>query len=186
MPYCPKCKCEYREGFTHCHDCGGVLLPGSMPSDPEPACELPAAMEHPRLLAEISDQTELEMIKAMLTQQKIPFLARDVSAGSYLRAYMGFNVYGQRLYVDESRYEQASGLFEAYFGQKSDVQEEENLFDGDEEEEVAGELLAERQKEDSFSIRRRMMRVYLWIFVLIPGIAGLLYGIYNLIQYYMR
>ena len=26
MPWCPKCKSEYREGFTVCADCGGVLV----------------------------------------------------------------------------------------------------------------------------------------------------------------
>ena len=26
MPWCPKCKSEYREGFTVCADCGGALV----------------------------------------------------------------------------------------------------------------------------------------------------------------
>ncbi|MBK5242990.1 hypothetical protein [Clostridium sp.] len=26
MLWCPKCKCEYREGFTNCSDCGSELL----------------------------------------------------------------------------------------------------------------------------------------------------------------
>lgn len=26
MPWCPKCKSEYREGFTKCADCGGALV----------------------------------------------------------------------------------------------------------------------------------------------------------------
>lgn len=26
MPYCPKCKAEYREGFTVCADCGEALV----------------------------------------------------------------------------------------------------------------------------------------------------------------
>ena len=26
MPWCPKCKTEYREGFTVCADCGSELV----------------------------------------------------------------------------------------------------------------------------------------------------------------
>jgi hypothetical protein len=26
MPWCPKCKCEYREKFTKCSDCGSELV----------------------------------------------------------------------------------------------------------------------------------------------------------------
>jgi len=32
--YCPKCKAEYREGFTKCADCGTDLV-GGQPPEPE-------------------------------------------------------------------------------------------------------------------------------------------------------
>lgn len=31
MPYCPNCRCEYRDGFTTCADCGGPLAEGALP-----------------------------------------------------------------------------------------------------------------------------------------------------------
>lgn len=44
MPYCPKCRCDYREGFTTCADCGSPLAEGALPADGGPA-PVPAAME---------------------------------------------------------------------------------------------------------------------------------------------
>ena len=29
--YCPKCRAEYREGFSHCADCGADLVNGQPP-----------------------------------------------------------------------------------------------------------------------------------------------------------
>ena len=39
MPWCPKCKMEYREGFTKCADCGEYLVDKLPEEEPEPASE---------------------------------------------------------------------------------------------------------------------------------------------------
>ncbi len=36
MPWCPNCKTEYREGFTHCADCGAALVQTLPDEAPEP------------------------------------------------------------------------------------------------------------------------------------------------------
>lgn len=54
MPWCPKCKSEYREGFTVCADCGGVLV------DEEQFLKL----EEERAAAEQAKRLELAMQQA--------------------------------------------------------------------------------------------------------------------------
>jgi hypothetical protein len=38
MPYCPRCRAEYRDGFTRCADCN-VDLSAKLPAAPEPTPE---------------------------------------------------------------------------------------------------------------------------------------------------
>ena len=33
MPYCPNCKETFRDGFSHCSDCGAPLIADDMPDD---------------------------------------------------------------------------------------------------------------------------------------------------------
>lgn len=54
MPWCPKCKSEYREGFTVCADCGGALV------DEEQFLK----MEEERAAAEQAKRLELAMQQA--------------------------------------------------------------------------------------------------------------------------
>ena len=37
--FCPKCRCEYREGFTECSDCKVPLVP-ELPPEPKPEPDL--------------------------------------------------------------------------------------------------------------------------------------------------
>lgn len=55
MPWCPKCKSEYREGFTVCADCGGALV------DEEQFLK----MEEERAAAEQAKRLELAMQQAV-------------------------------------------------------------------------------------------------------------------------
>ena len=39
MPWCPKCKCEYREGITECADCKVALVDVLPPDEENPYSE---------------------------------------------------------------------------------------------------------------------------------------------------
>ena len=54
MPWCPKCKSEYREGFTVCADCGGALVDEGQF----------LKMEEERAAAEQAERLELAMQQA--------------------------------------------------------------------------------------------------------------------------
>ena len=68
--YCPKCKSEYRDGFTECADCCVALV-----------YELPTSTEQNeyvdlRELLTTTDQGEIVLFKSMLEGEGIPFLAQ--------------------------------------------------------------------------------------------------------------
>lgn len=48
MPWCPKCKTEYREGFTVCADCGSRLV-AEQPPEEEKTKVVPEEYEEPEL-----------------------------------------------------------------------------------------------------------------------------------------
>jgi hypothetical protein len=68
--YCPKCQCEYRDGFSECADCHIPLLAG-------PAPEKPASQFDPNLdlvvVLETNDRIQLAMTKGLLEDAGIPF-----------------------------------------------------------------------------------------------------------------
>ncbi len=105
MPWCPKCKAEYREGYVTCADCGEALLPGSPSSggespEPDPSDSLAVA-------AVVYDELTAAIMESQLRGQGIPFLRRYQGAGEVMRLYMGASFYGIELLVPEHQLPQA-------------------------------------------------------------------------------
>lgn len=67
--YCPKCRCEYREGFTVCSDCG-VALVEELGPEPEP--------EYTELVTVYvaKDDSDLAVAESRLDGTGIRFLAK--------------------------------------------------------------------------------------------------------------
>lgn len=97
MPWCPRCRTEYREGFTVCADCGEPLVP-ELPAEKKQDSQKPEDGK-PVYLTTISDEQELEHFTQLLHASRIPFYTQDVETGEYMRIYMGFSLYGQQIYV---------------------------------------------------------------------------------------
>ena len=121
MPWCPKCKTEYREGFTACADCGEPLV------DVLPADETPEEQEQPDLmepvfLTTITNERELELFSQLLHTNQIPFFTRDLESGDYMRVYMGFSVYGQAIYVPKAFYPACQQLLAQMEGDYGDAE----------------------------------------------------------------
>lgn len=113
MPWCPKCRCEYRPGFTVCSDCGGPLeeLPAPQPPEPEPA-----HTGLPRLLTLEYDGTFLAMIQNVLSDAGIASCTQEYhSYGCWLRNTYGISFYGQSVYVDERQLEDAREIMRQRF-----------------------------------------------------------------------
>jgi hypothetical protein len=72
MPFCPKCRSEYRPGFTECADCG-VDLVDTLPDMPQPG-ELDLETFVP--LRSYPTRMHAEMVKEALTNEGIPAIIR--------------------------------------------------------------------------------------------------------------
>ena len=101
--FCPKCKSEYRDGFTECSDCFIALV-----------AELPTVSEQNKYvdlkeLLTTTDQGEIVLFKSMLEGEGIPFLVQG-DHFSTTQAH-GMTV---RFLVPKDYLEQARELFDKF------------------------------------------------------------------------
>lgn len=104
MPFCPFCRAEYRQGFTHCVDCRVPLVDPLPPIEPEPPPR--PVKEVP--VATFASQLEAEMWAELLRQEHIPCVLVSLGPGSGAWGYSVFVPY--QLRVRESDVERANRL----------------------------------------------------------------------------
>lgn len=68
--YCPKCRCEYRDGFTECSDCGVPLSTGTLTREPEREFDPNLGLV---VVLETNDRIELALTKGLLEDAGIPY-----------------------------------------------------------------------------------------------------------------
>jgi len=68
--YCPKCGCEYRDGFTECSDCGAPLSAGRPTEDPAGGFDPNLGLV---VVLETNDRIELALMKGLLEDAGIPY-----------------------------------------------------------------------------------------------------------------
>jgi hypothetical protein len=70
--YCPRCRVEYRDGFTECSDCHVPLVSGAVVPDPQdpfdPTLDLVVVLE-------TEDRVQAAMAKGLLEEAGIPYFA---------------------------------------------------------------------------------------------------------------
>ena len=90
MPFCPKCRIEFREGFTECSDCG-VPLVDTLPAE---AAE-PAALsrEDWKPLARLTSPQYAEMVQGALKAKGIPAMVLSSTGHFGMIGQMGFASY---------------------------------------------------------------------------------------------
>ena len=115
MPWCPKCKAEYREGFTECSTCK-VPLMDTLPEENEvlerEKFVLPDGMEKPIAVYTASNRLEAETICDLLREHDIAVLDRP-AAFRQIQAYSGADArFGVEIMVDASQTAQARALIE--------------------------------------------------------------------------
>lgn len=108
MLWCPNCKIEYRQGYTHCSDCNAELVK-----------ELATLSERSNggenseewvFLMKLKDDRELDIIEPLLMSYGIPLLKRYKGAGGYLKIVMGLSTFGVDIYVPTSSLEGARDI----------------------------------------------------------------------------
>lgn len=139
MPWCPKCKVEYREGFTHCNDCGAELVnepENNSKEKKDPPTKSPRINKGQNrktkiklieevFLVNVGNEVEIAYITSMLEQEGITYRIVEVDAGQYLRIYLGRSYYGYSVLVALQDYEKARTIVNSL---KVDV-EIKNKFD---------------------------------------------------------
>ena len=114
MPYCPRCRFEYREGVRACPECGGALAAGSLaPEGPPVFTEDPET--EPVLLCRIADSSEAEMVCAALREAGI-FCMQQTSGPITARLTQVSNGHAPedctRIHVAKNRLAEAQAIIE--------------------------------------------------------------------------
>ena len=73
-----------------------------------------------KLLTTVGSFTESQMITALLKDEGIPVLVKDLGLGGFMKVTMGYTVFGQELYVSEADFERAAELVKAFFDRDAD------------------------------------------------------------------
>lgn len=84
LPWCRKCKTEYREGYDTCSDCGEDLVDVL---DTKQNLHNIEFREEWNLLIQTFSENEAAVVEALLRPHDIPVLRKDRGAGGYLKIY---------------------------------------------------------------------------------------------------
>lgn len=110
MPWCPKCKTEYREGFHICSDCGQALVEQCPDGrDRKEGAEEGGDWE---FLVYLFNETEADIVIALLETAEISVVKTYKRMGILQKVYTG-KASGVDLYVPKSKVEQARELLKA-------------------------------------------------------------------------
>lgn len=167
MPWCPKCRLEYREGFENCNDCGVPLVDELPPEEPAPTFE---PEDTPVFLVSSADGFEADILAAKLEAFGVPVMKRHKETGDYLKIYMGASPFGIDLYVPSQQLEKARDILE-------NIPEVSEDGEGETEEELQEELREEQEMGEA--LEKRKERSSFWLFLLI-GVPALIYLLFRL------
>ncbi len=89
MPFCPKCRCEYREGFAVCSDCGEKLV-AYLPEDVKPGQQNDKSDEINWIpIARLTSYQYAEMVVEGLRSKDIPAIVRSGTGHFGITGQMG-------------------------------------------------------------------------------------------------
>lgn len=163
MPFCPKCKAEYKEGVQICKDCNEKLVETfDTVSEKSEAVSI-----HPIRVAENVGQLDGDSILALLEDSGIPAFAKELGSGSYMRLYMGFSIYGKDIYVAEKDIQKAKEIIDGYFVEAS-KEDLENALEYEFEEPV------EKETNNAKSLARAIIVSIVVICIAVVTVIGAL------------
>ncbi len=159
MPWCPRCREEYREGFKVCGECNTELVDRLEPSAGDREEGEP---EEWTFLMNVADGPEVDIVESLLNSNGLPTMRKHKGAGDFTKIYMGISNFGIDLYVPKSRLEEANEIIAA-------KPEEIPIPQTAQEEEFGG----------NEKIRGERARLIILIFFILPGLLGLLFSIFH-------
>lgn len=113
MPWCPKCRSEYREGYFVCNSCSEQLV-DELPLDEIVEYNQPRfKYDPPEFLISLKNGREADVVESLLTAHQIPVIKKYRYAGAYLEIYMGATVYGVDIYVPAQLLQEAKAILDS-------------------------------------------------------------------------
>ena len=113
--YCPKCKAEYREGYTHCTECGCPLTT-TPPSSEDPLQSHP----EPAFLCDAANDFEADIIVSKLAAEGVQAYKRYRGADSYNRILLGRTILGVEILVAADDFEEAQNILSPFGHSEND------------------------------------------------------------------
>lgn len=130
---CPNCGAEFLDGREVCTDCQTPLVKKEEGEKGKP--EFASEGVDVEMLATVSDHIEAKLLQGILENHGIPSYSVDEESGEYMRVYMGYSIFGEKIYVRASDLLAAQG----YLKEWESVKEDEDLDDDGDSEDEDGE-----------------------------------------------
>lgn len=149
MPYCPKCRAEYRQGFTKCADCD-VELVDELSNDIHEhenvlvTHQWTPSMESETMLDTFTEPVEFMYVVSMLEEMEIPFLVRS-EGGVTIKGLPSMTSKIKRtIFVEEADIERAKEVVDSLDAYLMEDYDEEEYSDEDED----GEYYYDEDEEE--------------------------------------
>jgi len=111
MKYCPKCRAEYRDGFTQCADCQELLINNL------PPIEKPKSHPQPVKVFVAMYPTEATIVKSMLESSGLsPIIFDEMTIA--LQPFYSTAIGGVKILVPEDEAEDAKVIINEYLNNK--------------------------------------------------------------------
>ena len=170
MPWCPRCRSEYSEGFTTCSDCNSDLVEKLEEEKVEKNI-----YDHEVYLTTVSNNIEADVLESLLNSYKIPLLRKYREAGGYLSLYMGNVTSDIDLFVPSKLLDVAKELIQVKAEGENEVNSENSNRDEDKE------LDKELEEEVKSVQRKRTFRAWVILLFFIPGLFFIVLSVIKLI-----
>ncbi|MCJ7507531.1 MAG: DUF2007 domain-containing protein [candidate division Zixibacteria bacterium] len=109
MPFCPKCKYEYKPGIEICPDCDEKLVESLPEEEPDEEPELDGEIEL-ALLCTTSSLVHTEFLKEALKDNDIPCLVKREGPSIYGSGVAGYAFFGSKIYIPKDKLEEAKRI----------------------------------------------------------------------------
>ena len=138
MPYCPKCRSEYRQGFTKCADCDVELvdeLSNEVPEEEEikSVHQWLTNLESEMMLDTFTEPVEFMYVVSMLEEMEIPFLVKS-SGGVTLKGLPSMTSKIKRtIFVEEADIERAKEVVDSLDAYLMEEYDDEEFYEDDDD-----------------------------------------------------
>ncbi|ADY56576.1 hypothetical protein Sgly_2287 [Syntrophobotulus glycolicus DSM 8271] len=107
MPWCPKCKTEYRDEFQICSDCGSDLVEEAVKEEALPSEPI---YQEWLLLVNCADNYQTDILESFLQHEGLETLRKYPDIGDYTKIYTGMSLSGADLYVKKDQFIEAQEI----------------------------------------------------------------------------